>query len=123
MVVQQLSVILECARDAEGKPTTYGLLIRRVAGRQAIVVESVDVQSPNFSRLLKGDEILSVQGVSIEGDYAQFIAVLQANKGSAITLELARGMSESAAAALAASAPALSPASARARHDPPCQVS
>ena len=33
MVVQQLSVILECARDAEGEPTTYGfdvsLAVRR----------------------------------------------------------------------------------------------
>jgi hypothetical protein len=48
MVVQQVSVILECARDAEGEPTTYGLLIRRVAGRQAIVVESVDAHSPNL---------------------------------------------------------------------------
>jgi len=111
MVVQQLSVILECARDAEGEPTTYGLLIRRVAGRQAIVVESVDAHSPNFSRLLKGDEILSVQGVAVAGDYAQFIAVLQANKGSAIPLELAREMTASAAAALAAPAPAASPAS------------
>jgi len=75
-----MQVVLRCAKDVEGKPTTYGLTLeRRVESGTnvtSVLIKGLDVGSANEGVLQRGDELIAIGGVRVQGNYNAVIEQL-----------------------------------------------
>jgi hypothetical protein len=85
--------VLECAKDDEGLPTTFGIMLERVENGTSmplVLVNSVAADSLNFGRLERGDELIAIGGVRVQGDYAAVVEQLTKNNAHPVAVEIVR---------------------------------
>jgi len=117
-----MQVVLRCAKDVEGKPTTYGLTLeRRVESGTnvtSVLIKGLDVGSTNEGVLQRGDELIAIGGVRVQGNYNAVIEQLTKYKpADGVDAEIVRKPYVPIAAPLAASAEPSSAAAPRAAAD------
>ncbi|KOO33228.1 hypothetical protein Ctob_008918 [Chrysochromulina tobinii] len=82
-----------CAKDDEGLPTTFGIMLERVENGTSmplVLVNSVAADSLNIGRLERGDELISIGGVRVQGDYAAVVEQLTKNNAHPVAVEIVR---------------------------------
>ena len=109
-VLNSMQVVLRCAKDVEGKPTTYGLTLeRRVESGTnvtSVLIKGLDVGSANEGVLQRGDELIAIGGVRVQGNYEAVIQQLTKYKpADGVDAEIVRKPYVPIAAPLAAAAP------------------
>ena len=75
-----MHVVLRCAKNTKGKPTTFGLTLeRRVESGTnvtSVLIKGLDVGSANEGVLQRGDELIAIGGVRVQGNYEAVIQQL-----------------------------------------------
>ena len=90
---ESLQVMLECARDGKGVPTTFGITLGRVEDAirgPSVLIKSVAADSLNLGRLVRGDELIAIGGVRVQGDYVSAIEQLTKGKTHPVVAEILR---------------------------------
>ena len=90
---ESLQVMLECARDGNGVPTTFGITLGRVedvSRGPSVLIKSVAADSLNLGRLERGDELIAIGGVRVQGDYVSAIEQLTKSKAHPVVAEILR---------------------------------
>ena len=79
-VLNIIQVVLRCAKNAEGKPSTFGLTLERriESGTNvtSVLIKGVDADSANVGVLQRGDELIAIGGVRVQGNYVSVIELL-----------------------------------------------
>ena len=116
-VLNIMQVVLRCAKNTKGKPTTFGLTLeRRIesgTNMTSVLIKGVDADSANVGVLQRGDELIAIGGVRVQGNYASVIELLTKYKpADGVDVEIVRkpyvpiaAPSAAAAEPLAAAAP------------------
>ena len=89
----RMHVVLECAKDEKGLPTTFGVMLGRVENGTSmplVLVNSVAADSLNLGRLERGDELITIGGVRVQGNYAAVVEQLTKNNAHPVAVEIVR---------------------------------
>jgi hypothetical protein len=94
-VLNIMQVVLRCAKNTKGKPTTFGLTLeRRIesgTNMTAVLIKGVDADSANVGVLQRGDELIAIGGVRVQGNYASVIELLTKHKpADGVDVEIVR---------------------------------
>ena len=94
-VLNIIQVVLRCAKNAEGKPSTFGLTLERriESGTNvtSVLIKGVDADSANVGVLQRGDELIAIGGVRVQGNYVSVIELLTKYKSEdGVDVEIVR---------------------------------
>ena len=94
-VLNIMHVVLRCAKNTKGKPTTFGLTLeRRIesgTNMTSVLIKAVDADSANVGVLQRGDELIAIGGVRVQGNYASVIELLTKYKpADGVDVEIVR---------------------------------
>ena len=94
-VINIMQVVLRCAKNPKGKPTTFGLTLeRRIesgTNMTSVLIKGVDADSANVGVLQRGDELIAIGGVRVQGNYASVIELLTKYKpADGVDVEIVR---------------------------------
>jgi hypothetical protein len=94
-VINIMQVVLRCAKTPKGKPTTFGLTLeRRIesgTNMTSVLIKGVDADSANVGVLQRGDELIAIGGVRVQGNYASVIELLTKYKpADGVDVEIVR---------------------------------
>jgi hypothetical protein len=94
-VLNIMQVVLRCAKNTKGKPTTFGLTLeRRIesgTNMTSVLIKGVDADSANVGVLQRGDELIAIGGVRVQGNYASVIELLTKYKpADGVDVEIVR---------------------------------